>query len=252
MAVTQPAGAQAAGAQTGSTQTASTQFVWDNLGQYKAEKCFLDGYPDDQRTFFSPRDDIHGMLVALLGSAQHSIVVNMFGYDDDELNNIIQSKLADEHVYVQMSLDRTQAAGVQEKKILASWNNNAFGNSIAIGTSSVHNAISHLKIVIVDGVYTVKGSTNWSLSGEEQQDNELSLSRNAVVAAETRAILDLNHDFMLKQMGGTKLNVASLLASTDKNSMPPLPPPPPSVTGAAAPAARALDASATQVAPAAH
>ena len=43
------------------------------------------------------------------GSAQHSIVVNMFGYDDDELNKIIQSKLADEKVYVQMSLDRSQA-----------------------------------------------------------------------------------------------------------------------------------------------
>ena len=48
------------------------------------------------------------------------------------------------------------------------------------------------------------------------------------------------------------LNVASLLASTDKNSMPPLPPPPPSVTGAAAPAAPAPGASATQVAQAAH
>jgi phosphatidylserine/phosphatidylglycerophosphate/cardiolipin synthase-like enzyme len=249
MAGTQTTGTPTTSTQTPGTPTTSTQFVWDDLGQFKAEKCFLDGYPDDQRTFFSPRDDIHGMLVALLGSAQHSIVVNMFGYDDDELNNIIQSKLTDDRVYVQMSLDRTQAAGVQEKKILASWNNNAFGNSIAIGTSSVHNAISHLKIVIVDGVYTVKGSTNWSLSGEEQQDNELSLSRNAVVAAETRAILDLNHDFMLKQMGGTKLNVASLLASTDKNSMPPLPPPPPSVTGAAAPAP---GASAAQVAPAAH
>jgi hypothetical protein len=47
--------------------------------------------------------------------------------------------------------------------------------------------------------------TNWSLSGEQQQDNELSLSRNAVIAAETRAILDLNHDFMLKQMVGTNL-----------------------------------------------
>jgi hypothetical protein len=85
--------------------------------------------------------------------------------DDDELNKIIQGKLADEKIYVQMSLDRSQSTGTHEKQILASWANDAFGNSIAIGTSSVHNAISHLKIVIVDGVYTVKGSTNWSPVG---------------------------------------------------------------------------------------
>jgi phosphatidylserine/phosphatidylglycerophosphate/cardiolipin synthase-like enzyme len=205
---------------------AGTPFVWDDVAKYKAERRFLDGYPDDQRTFFAPRDDIHGLLVALLGSAQHSVVVNMFGYDDAELNKIIQGKLADEKVYVQMSLDRSQAAGAHEKQILASWANNAFGNSIAIGTSSVHNAISHLKIVIVDGVYTVKGSTNWSLSGEQQQDNELSLSRNAVIAAETRAILDLNHDFMLKQMAGSKLDITKLLAAKTRGTMPPLPPAP--------------------------
>ena len=204
-------------------------FNWDDLGQYKAEGRFLDGYPADERTFFAPRDNVHGVLVALLNSAQHSIVVNMFGYDDDELNKIIQGKLADEKIYVQMSLDRSQASGVHEKQILAKWNNDAFGNSIAIGTSSVHNAISHLKIVIVDGVYTVKGSTNWSLSGEQQQDNELTVSRHAVIAAETRAILDLNHDFMLKQMVGTKLDTSKLVASTSKDSMPPLPPRPASV-----------------------
>ncbi len=201
-------------------------FDWDELGKYKAEGRFLDGYPSDERTFFAPRDNVHGLLVAVLSTAQHSIVVNMFGYDDDELNKIIQGKLADERVYVQMSLDRSQAAGVHEKQILASWGNDAFGNSIAIGTSSVHNAISHLKIVIVDGVYTVKGSTNWSLSGEQQQDNELTLSRNAVIAAETRAILDLNHDFMLKQMVGSKLDATKLLASTATEAMPPLPPDP--------------------------
>jgi phosphatidylserine/phosphatidylglycerophosphate/cardiolipin synthase-like enzyme len=205
---------------------ADAPFAWDDLGQYKAEGRFLDGYPDDQRTFFAPRDNVHALLVTLLNNAQHSIVVNMFGYDDDELNKIIQDKLADERIYVQMSLDRSQASGVHEKQILASWNNDAFGNSIAIGTSSVHNAISHLKIVIVDGVYTVKGSTNWSLSGEQQQDNELTLSRNAVIAAETRAILDLNHDFMLKQMVGTKLDVSKLLAPTAKDATPPLPPDP--------------------------
>ena len=205
---------------------AGAPFAWEDLGRYKSEGRFLDGYPDDQRTFFAPRDDVHGLLVALLGTAQHSIVVNMFGYDDDELNKIIQAKLADNKVYVQMSLDRSQAAGVHEKQILAQWQNDAFGNSIAIGTSSVHNAISHLKIVIIDGVYTVKGSTNWSLSGEQQQDNELTLSRNAVIAAETRAILDLNHDFMLKQMVGTKLDVSKLVASKAPGVMPPAPPPP--------------------------
>jgi len=129
---------------------ADAQISWDDLARYKAERRFLDGYPADFRTFFAPRDDIHGLLTALLGSAQHSIVVNMFGYDDDELNNIIQSKLADEHIYVQMSLDRSQATVEHERKILTRWNNDAFGNSIAIGTSSVHNAISHLKVVIVD------------------------------------------------------------------------------------------------------
>ena len=203
-----------------------TPFTWDDLAQFKAEGRFLDGYPDDQRTFFSPRDKLHELLVVLLSGAQHSIVVNMFGYDDEQLNSIIQNKLADENVYVQMSLDRSQASGEHEKQILAKWSNDAFGNSIAIGTSSVHNAISHLKIVIVDGVYTVKGSTNWSLSGEQQQDNELTLSRNAVVAAETRAILDLNHDFMLKQMVGTNLGTKALSAGTATGTTPPLPPNP--------------------------
>ena len=80
--------------------------------------------------------------------------------------------------------------------------------------------------MIVDGVCTVKGATNRSLPGEQQQDNELSLSRNVVIAAETRAIPDLNHDFMLKQMVGTKLDVSTLLAPKAPAAMPPLPPVP--------------------------
>jgi phosphatidylserine/phosphatidylglycerophosphate/cardiolipin synthase-like enzyme len=180
---------------------AAQPFSWDDLAQYKAEGRFLDGYPSEWRTFWSPRDKVHGLLVALLSSAQHSIVLNMFGYDDAELDAIIRHKLADENVYVQMSLDRSQSKSAKtEQGILEAWSNETFGNSIAIGTSAVKSAISHLKIVIVDGVYTVRGSTNWSLSGETRQDNELTLSRNAVIAAETRAVLDLNHDWMLKQM----------------------------------------------------
>jgi phosphatidylserine/phosphatidylglycerophosphate/cardiolipin synthase-like enzyme len=182
----------------------ATSFHWDDLAKYKREGRFLDGYPADLRTFFSPRDDLHNLLKALLSSAQHSIVLNMFGYADEELDEIIRHKLSSDHVYVQMSLDKTQSAGVHEQQLLARWDNNHFGNSIAIGTSNTKHAISHLKILIVDGVYTVKGSTNWSISGETQQDNELTLSRNAVIAAETRAVLDLNHDWMLKQMAASR------------------------------------------------
>jgi hypothetical protein len=54
---------------------ADGQFGWEELAKFKAEGRFLDGYPDDQRTFFAPRDDVHGLLVALPTSAQHSIVV---------------------------------------------------------------------------------------------------------------------------------------------------------------------------------
>lgn len=174
-------------------------FNWDELGQYKAGGRFLDGYPSDVRTFYSPVDNVHDLLVSLLTSTQKSIVLNMFGYDDDDLNNIILEKLEDDHVYVQISLDKTQAGGKHERELLAKWKNDAIGNSIAIGDSS-KGAISHMKIVIVDGVYTVRGSTNWSLSGEDKQDNELTLFNNAVIAAETRAELDRNHDEMLKQM----------------------------------------------------
>jgi phosphatidylserine/phosphatidylglycerophosphate/cardiolipin synthase-like enzyme len=179
---------------------APTPFAWEDLAQYKQEKRFLDGYPADQRSFFSPRDSIHPMLASVIGSAQHSLVLNMYGYDDEELDELIRGKLGSKHVYVQMSLDKSQAGGVHEKELLAKWSNDEFGNSIAIGTSEVHHAISHLKVLIVDGVYSVTGSTNWSISGESEQDNQLTLSRNAVVASELRALLDLNHDWMLKQM----------------------------------------------------
>ena len=178
-------------------------FEWDDLGRYKQAGRFLDGYPEDVRTFFSPVDDVHGVLVSLLASTQKSLVINMYGYDDAELNDIILAKLTDEHVYVQMSLDKTQAAGVHEKALLAQWQNGLIGNSIAIGEST-KGAISHMKIVIVDGVYTVRGSTNWSLAGEQKQDNELTIHNNAVIAAETRAELDRNHDAMLKQMASAR------------------------------------------------
>src|SRR4051794_19985248 len=107
---------------------AAAAFEWRELAQYKSEGRFLGGYPDDFRTFWSPRDRVHDLLVAMLSTAHHSIVLNMFGYDDAELDHIIRGKLTDHNFYVQMSLDRSQSRSSKtEKEILKEWNNDEFG-----------------------------------------------------------------------------------------------------------------------------
>jgi phosphatidylserine/phosphatidylglycerophosphate/cardiolipin synthase-like enzyme len=183
--------------------TPAAGFNWENLAGYKTDGRFIDGLPVDERTLFSPYDGpgIHKLIVDLLQSAQQSIVLNMYGYDDAEADGVIRAKAAEAHIYVQMSLDKSQAGGKHEAQLLKEWNADAFGTNIAVGTSSRH-AISHLKVAIVDGVYTLTGSTNWSLAGEEAQDNQLAISKNPAFAAQCRAILDRNHAFMLKQMAG--------------------------------------------------
>lgn len=172
-------------------------FNWDELGRYKAIGRLPDQYPSHTRTFFSPEDNVHAVLTSLLSSARQSLVLNMYGYDDDELNAIILAKAADPKLYVQMSLDKSQAGGVHERALLSGVLGQPACN-VAVGQSTRH-AISHLKVCIVDGLYVASGSTNWSLSGEQRQDNQLTLQNDPIIAAEYRAILDRNHAAMLAQ-----------------------------------------------------
>jgi phosphatidylserine/phosphatidylglycerophosphate/cardiolipin synthase-like enzyme len=168
------------------------------LDQYKAAP-FPPGYPDHTRTFYSPVDRVHEALEALLTSASKSIIVAMYGYDDAELNSVLMSKLENDKLYVQMSLDSSQAKGVAESPLLAPWLNDRTGNSIAVGHSE-KSAIMHLKMVIIDGVDVVTGSTNWSTGGQSKQDNQLTVIRDPLVCAEARSRMDIIHDNMLKQM----------------------------------------------------
>jgi phosphatidylserine/phosphatidylglycerophosphate/cardiolipin synthase-like enzyme len=62
----------------------------------------------------------------------------------------------------------------------------------------------HRKMVIVDGLWRVSGSTNWSMAGETLQDNELTIIRDAMVCAEARPVLDIEHDSALKQMAARR------------------------------------------------
>lgn len=179
--------------------TAQAAFDWGTLDGYGID---FSTFPADVRSFFSPRDTcLPLVLEQLIGSATESVKVNMYGFDDDKLDSILHAKAAEQGFCFQMSLDKSQAGGVHEKALVAGWAGSV-GTTVAVGQSIKH-AISHLKVCIIDGLYVISGSTNWSTSGETLQDNELVIHRNAGIAARYGAILDMNHAAMLTQMTGT-------------------------------------------------
>lgn len=214
-------------AQSGGTHAPTTPtpyqpklFQWSQMASYTSEGRFLDGNDARYFTLFSPRDGdgLHRLLVDLVGSTQHSYVGNMYGFTDPDLARELMKVATNPSLYFQQSLDSSQAQGQYEKQLLQTSGLNAkIGSSIAIGTSIKH-AISHLKVCIIDGVYTVSGSTNWSLGGEEDQDNEVTISSDPIRAAEFRAQLDRNHDAMLKQMAAAAGQTAPLSAVAAKDS----------------------------------
>jgi phosphatidylserine/phosphatidylglycerophosphate/cardiolipin synthase-like enzyme len=164
------------------------------LDQFRAQPL-TPGYPDNRRTLYAPVDDVHGALVYLIKSAQQSLVVAMFGFDDVQLARAIHSKLISD-CHVQLTLDSTQAGGVHERELLAQEGYPA--TSIAIG-SSEHGRIMHMKTVVIDGLWVIQGSTNWSDAGERLQDNEMSVTADPYVAAEARARIDAIHANILRK-----------------------------------------------------
>jgi phosphatidylserine/phosphatidylglycerophosphate/cardiolipin synthase-like enzyme len=170
--------------------------LMSSLYQYKAVP-FVPGYPQDMLTFYSPVDQVHQVLVTMVKSVTKSLSLAMYGYDDDELAAAIHDLLDNPAVFVQLSFDSSQAGGVHEKALLAK--QDYPGNSVAYGRSE-KGAIMHMKLAVIDGLYVLTGSTNWSLGGEQAQDNQLTVIRDPYVAAEARTRTDLVHTSMLKQM----------------------------------------------------
>jgi phosphatidylserine/phosphatidylglycerophosphate/cardiolipin synthase-like enzyme len=166
------------------------------LDQYSASG-FPPGYNPLSRTFYSPVDQVHMALRDVAASASVSLIVAVYGFDDDELAQIIHDKIAVPGLFVQLSLDSSQAAGVHERAILAKQDYPE--TSIAIGRSE-RGAIMHMKALIVDGLYLCDGSTNWSTSGESLQDNQLTIIQDPLACAKARARVDSVHDSMLMQM----------------------------------------------------
>jgi hypothetical protein len=139
-----------------------------DLAQYTPEKAFSNNTSKDFHLFYVGRDDVHDILKHVLSRVSVSLYLNMFGYDDDELNDIIMTKVMDPHITVLITLDESQAGGVHEKQLIAADQAKGlanFNSHYVIGKSAT-NQISHTKGFVADGRVGGEGSTNWSVSGE--------------------------------------------------------------------------------------
>ena len=181
---------------------------FENLGRFKQAQSFPHGYSREYLTFYAPRDPgVHEVLLWTLLQAKSSIAINMYGFDDPQVVSVLLHHVTNPQMIVTLTLDSSQAGGQAEKPLLAKLRNDLPGNSIAIGRSE-KGKISHDKLMVVDGLYLITGSTNWSFGGEEQQDNQLTLSRDPIACTEARAVIDLDHDIMLKQMAAKAAKAA--------------------------------------------
>jgi hypothetical protein len=95
-----------------SSHTPSLQrFALEDLAVFTKEGMFSRSASRDFHLFYVGRDDVHGILKYLLSRATSSLYLNMFGYDDDELNAECMRCAVDRSITTVITLDKSQAAG---------------------------------------------------------------------------------------------------------------------------------------------
>jgi hypothetical protein len=193
-------------------------FTLDDLAMYTTEKAFGRTASPDFRVFYVGRDDVLGVLMHLFSRVSLSVKMNMFGYDDEDLNKVLTGLVRNPSVMVSVTLDKAQAAGPAEKTILSSdpgQDAAGFANDFAVGDSAT-GQFSHTKGGILDGIVAFEGSANWSSSGEgtgvdlstakrfpgfRAQNNTLTVYVNPYEIARFAARLDYEHAVAVAQPG---------------------------------------------------
>jgi hypothetical protein len=143
-------------------------FQLAELAQYTKEKAYDTNASLMFHLFYVGRDDVHDILKYVLSRVTVSLYLNMYGYDDAELNDIIFAKALDPTITMLITLDKSQTGSKTEKQLLNSdiaKNPTAYNTHFVIGNSAT-NQISHTKGFVADGKIAGEGSTNWSTSGE--------------------------------------------------------------------------------------
>jgi phosphatidylserine/phosphatidylglycerophosphate/cardiolipin synthase-like enzyme len=122
--------------------------------------------PPKMETYFSPTTPITPLIISFLARAQKSVRVSIYGFTSPSITDELIT-LAHKGVDVKICFDRTQAAGKAEKLEIKKLK--AAGVPYVIGTS-IHGALNHEKMCIVDERIVEDGSWNWSASANLQNN----------------------------------------------------------------------------------
>jgi len=89
-----------------------------DLQPYTQEKVYATTASKDFHLFYVGRDDVHDILKHVLSRVSSSLYLNMFGFDDEELNDIPMKIALDETVTMLVTPDKSQAGERHEKRLL--------------------------------------------------------------------------------------------------------------------------------------
>ncbi len=162
------AGVKSASNALGTAAQSLQTFTLLDLALFTKEGAYSTNASQDVHLFFVGRDDVHDILKYILSRVSSSLYLNMFGFDDSELNDILMQKVLDPSVTMLITLDLSQSKGVHEKALIAAdqaHNLAQFNTHFTIGESATHQ-ISHTKGFVADGRVAAEGSVNWSTGGE--------------------------------------------------------------------------------------
>lgn len=173
--------------------------AWTALGGFKATP-FPPDYPTNVKHVFAPVDQVHEAFLALLQCDDlTSLHASIYGWDDQAVSDLFQHALIDEKIPVLLCLDSSQAGGVHEREIIGKYPGSEMGNQIVIGRSS-KGAINHDKLIVINRLVTICGSTNLSAGGEGKQNNEATIVYDRAFAGETVNRIEIIHGEMAAQM----------------------------------------------------
>jgi hypothetical protein len=204
-------GATAVNATDDTTQTLQS-FSLDDLAQFTLEKRYSDNASRDFHLFYVGRDNVHEILKYILSRARVSLYLNMFGYDDEELNDILMAKVMDPHVTMLITL---QEGGVHAGTLREADGRTEDGlaavNTHFVIVQSATYPISHSKgfvaddrvgaessVASVEGTFVVKSDPGGL--GYKAQNNKQSVFTDPDTIARFQAELIREH--LVAQKGG--------------------------------------------------